>query len=68
MVNVKPKFLISSNGRKEAVLLRVEEYKRLIERIEDLEDAITLERAERTSKKMVPYADVRERLKRLGKL
>jgi len=68
MVNVKPKFLISSNGRKEAVLLRVGEYKRLIERIEDLEDAITLERAERTSKKMVPYADVRERLKRLGKL
>ena len=39
------------------------EYKRLLERIEDLEDAIALDRAERTSKRLIPYDEVRERLK-----
>jgi len=37
-------------------------------KIEDLEDALALDRAERTSKKLVPYEDVRRRLKRAGKL
>jgi len=64
----KPKFLVSPGGRKEAVVLRVGEYKRLLERIEDLEDAIALDRAERTSKRLIPYAEVHQRLKRAGKL
>ncbi len=68
MTDIKPKFLVSPSGRKEAVLLRVGEYKRMLERIEDLEDALALKRAERTSKKLIPYAEVRERLERAGKL
>lgn len=68
MNNRKPRYLASPSGRKEAVLLRLGEYKCMLERIEDLEDALALDRAERTSKKLIPYADVRERLKRAGKL
>ncbi len=68
MGNRQPKFIVSSHGRKEAVLLRVGEYRRLLGRIEDLEDALALDRAERTSKRLIPYAEVRERLKRAGKL
>jgi hypothetical protein len=68
MTRAKPKFLVSSSGRKEAVFLRVGEYKRLLARIEDLEDAIALERAERTSKRLIPYAEIRARLQRAGKL
>ena len=64
----RPKFLVTSNGRKEAVLLRIGEYKLLLERIEDLEDAMALDRAERTSKKLLPYSEIRGRLKRAGKL
>lgn len=63
-----PKFLVSSSGRKEAVLLRVGEYKRLLDRIEDLEDAMALDRAERSSKRLIAYTQVREQLKRAGKL
>ncbi len=68
MVNAKPKFVVSPNGRKEAVLLRVDEYRRLLERIEDLEDCIALDRAEKTAKRLIPYAKVRGRLERTGKL
>jgi PHD/YefM family antitoxin component YafN of YafNO toxin-antitoxin module len=68
MVRAKPKFVVSPHGRKEAVLLRVAEYRHLLERIEDLEDAIALDRAEKTSKRLIPYAKVRTRLQRAGKL
>ena len=68
MSNGRLKFVVSSSGRKEGVLLRVGEYRRLIRRIEDLEDATALDRAEKTSKRLIPYSEVRERLKRAGKL
>lgn len=64
----RPKFVVRSDGRKEAVLLAVAQYRRLLARIEDLEDALTLDRAEETSKKIVPYSAVRKRLGRVGKL
>ncbi len=68
MRNVTPKFIVGSNGRKEAVLLRIAEYRRLMGKLEDLQDAVTLDRAEYTSKRLVSYSTVRKRLKRAGKL
>jgi L-rhamnose isomerase len=68
MASTFPKFVISTSGRKEAVLLDWGEYRRMLRKIEDLEDAMALDRAEQTSKKMVPYAEVHRRLKRAGKL
>jgi PHD/YefM family antitoxin component YafN of YafNO toxin-antitoxin module len=68
METAAPKYVVRSNGRKEAVLLNVAHYRRLLQRIEDLEDALALDRAERTSKKLVPYDQVRKRLKQAGKL
>jgi len=62
MVSAKPKFVFTPDDRKEAILLRVGDYRRLLERIEDLEDAVALDRAERTSKKLVPYEKVHARL------
>jgi L-rhamnose isomerase len=66
--DAKPKFLVSSAGRREAVILGVGQYRRLLDRIEDLEDAMALDRAEKTSKKLIPYEQVRARLRRAGKL
>ena len=34
----KPKFIVDKNGKKEAVVLSYEEYKRIIEDLEDLRD------------------------------
>jgi len=66
MLSTKPKYVVSLRGRREAVVLRVAEYRRLLERIEDLEDAIALDRAEKASKKLIPYSQIRVRLKRAG--
>jgi len=67
-VGTAPKFVVRTSGRREAVLLDMSQYRRMLRKIEDLEDALALDRAERTSKKLVPYEDLRRRLKRAGKL
>jgi PHD/YefM family antitoxin component YafN of YafNO toxin-antitoxin module len=68
MKSATPKFIVGSNGRKEAVLLDIGEYRRIIDELEDLQDALTLDRAERSSRKLVPYSAARSRLKRADKL
>ena len=68
MSNVRPKFIFNSDGRAEGVVVPLAQYRRLLRKIEDLEDAVALDRAEQTSKELVPYVEVHERLKRSGKL
>ena len=68
MISTARKFVVGTSGRKEAVLLGMDQYRRMLQKLEDLEDALALDRAETTSKKLVPYEDVRRRLKRAGKL
>jgi hypothetical protein len=63
-----PKYLVGSSGRREGVVLGLQDYQRLLRRIEDLEDSLALDRAEETSKQLLPYTAVRRRLKRAGKL
>jgi hypothetical protein len=67
MARVPVKFIIGPKGKTEAVQLGVSEYRRLIRRLEDLEDAVTLDRAEETSKGLIPYSTIRKRSKRPGK-
>lgn len=68
MVHSNPQFIIGADGRKRGVVLGVTHYRRLLRRIEDLEDALTLDRLVEASTKLVPYDVVRKRLKRAGKL
>jgi len=68
MSDLQPQFVVGPDGRKRGVLLDVKQYRRLLRRIEDLEDALALDRAERTSRKFLSYDTVRARLRRAGKL
>ena len=63
-----PHFIIGADGRKRGVVLEVTHYRRLLRRIEDLDDTLTLDRVAQSSKKLVPYETVRKRLTRAGKL
>jgi hypothetical protein len=63
-----PRLVVGSDGRKREVVLGVTDYRRLLRRIEDLEDSLTLDRAAQTSKVLVSYEAVRKRLRRAGKL
>ena len=68
MIQSTPHFIIGPDGRKREVVLEMAQYRRLLRRIEDLEDTLTLDRAAQSSKKLVPYDTVRKRLTRAGKL
>ncbi len=68
MDTVKPKFVVSADGRKQGVVLVLRDYLRLMRRLEDLEDALALDRAEESSKKLLAYSSVRRRLARAHKL
>jgi hypothetical protein len=68
MANTKARFTLGKGGQKDVVLVRRSHYRRLLRRIEDLEDALTLDRAENSSKDLLDYAEFRKRLKRVGKL
>jgi BMFP domain-containing protein YqiC len=57
---------VRKSGQNDVLLIRRSHYHRLLRRIEDLEDALSLDRAENNSKNLVDYAEVRERLKRVG--
>ena len=68
MIQDIPQYIVAPDGRKQGVVLGVSHYRRLLRRIEDLEDTLTLDRAAQSSKKLVSYETVRKRLKRAGKL
>jgi hypothetical protein len=68
MIQGSPRFIVGPDGRKSGVVLGLTHYRRLLRRIEDLEDALALDGAARSSKKLVSYESVRDRLKRAGKL
>jgi len=55
MLKVREKYLIDAQGKKTAVVLDVREYRRLMERLEDLEDALELDEARRASTGSKPY-------------
>ncbi len=52
---IKPKYLVDEKGNKKAVVLNIEEYKNIMELIEDLEDANDLLKAEREASSFIPY-------------
>ena len=68
MAQTKLTFIVGPDGRTRGVLLAMVHYRRMLRKIEDLEDALTLDRAEQTSHKLLPYSSVRRHLRRAGKL
>jgi hypothetical protein len=68
MGNSKARAALGNRRQDDLLLVRRSHYRRLLRRIEDLEDALTLDRAENSSKELLDYSQVRKRLKRVGKL
>jgi PHD/YefM family antitoxin component YafN of YafNO toxin-antitoxin module len=64
----KTKYLVDEKGRKRAVLLDIKEYQRFLQRLEELEDALSLDEAVRTAQSFRGYNEIRAELKREGRL
>ena len=68
MQGLKEKYLVDNKGTATAVVLDIKTYRRLLERIEDLEDALELDQARRSAKGFRPYTEIRSELKKAGRL
>ena len=68
MLNINPKYLVNTKGRKTAVVLSMKEYRLLIEHLEDLEDILEMDAAVETETDSRDYREIRAELKEEGKL
>jgi len=64
----KAKYVVDEKGRKRAVLLDIKEYQQFLQRLEELEDALSLDEAVRTAQSFKDYGEIRAELKREGRL
>ncbi|MBI2906489.1 MAG: hypothetical protein HYX92_02405 [Chloroflexi bacterium] len=62
------KYLVDRRGRKRAVLLNIQEYSRLLNRLEELEDTLDLDKAVRSAHGFTDYREIREQLRAAGRL
>jgi len=68
MLNIKPKYLVDQKGRKTAAVLSMRDYRLLMQRLEDLEDALDLDEAVETATDFREYSEIRSELQKEGKL
>jgi BMFP domain-containing protein YqiC len=61
MANTKAQVAVRKTGQNDVLLIRRSHYRRLLRRIEDLEDALTLDRAENKSKNLVQQCPAKTR-------
>jgi PHD/YefM family antitoxin component YafN of YafNO toxin-antitoxin module len=64
----KARYLIDDKGNKKAVLLDIKEYQRFMKRLEDLEDALSLDEAARSAQSFREYGEIRAELEQAGRL
>ncbi len=68
MLNINPKYLVNEKGRKTAAVLSMKDYRSLMQRLEDLEDALDLDEAVETATGFREYSEIRAELRKEGKL
>ncbi len=61
-VDIKPKYVVDEKGRKTAVVLSIKDYRVLMQRLEDLEDALDLDHAVETATGFREYSEIRAEL------
>ncbi len=68
VISLNPQFVVDKKGRKKSVLLSLAQYKQLLQRLEDLEDALALDEAVREAKGFRDYSEIRAELEKAGRL
>jgi len=58
--NVNLEYIINKKGNKKAVILNLKEYEKILELLEDFEDANDLLRAKREATSFIPYERFRK--------
>ena len=61
-------YLIDENGQKKSVVLSMQDYGKLLEYLEDLEDAVDLKKARKSAKIFIDFDHFTARLKKHGRI
>ncbi len=61
-LNINPKYLVDEQGKRTAVVLSMRDYRKLLQRLEELEDALDLDEAVETAKGFQDYNEIRTEL------
>ena len=67
MERTSVQYIVDGDGKKIAVVLPVEAFDRLVEHLEDLEDALALDRAAAEVRDFTSYEEIRRELKEEGR-
>jgi len=67
-MNMSKNYIIDENGEKIYVILGISQYRKLLGKIEDLEDALDLEKAVKGAKSFRNYDEIRKELKSKGRI
>jgi hypothetical protein len=68
MLKINPQYLVNDKGEKTNVLLSINEYQLLMQRLENLEDNLEMDAAVQTETEFRDYQDIRADLIKEGKL
>lgn len=58
-MKIKEQYVVDQNGRKRAIILDIASYRALLKRLEELEDALHLDEADRSAKGFPLYSEIR---------
>ena len=67
-MTVQTEYLVDEKGVKKSVVLSIEDYIRLWEYLEGLEDALDLKRAKESARGFVDFEKLTNRLKKQGRI
>lgn len=62
-MTIQTEYVIDRKGEKKSVVLSIKDYLKLIEYLEDLEDAVDLKKAKQYAKDFVDFEDIANKLK-----
>ncbi|MBI2872365.1 MAG: hypothetical protein HYY00_04155 [Chloroflexi bacterium] len=68
MPRATTRYIVDERGRKKGIVLDLKEYRRLLKRLEEMEDTLDLDEAVRSAHSFADYETVRKEFKQEGRL
>ena len=67
-MTIQTEYVVDQKGHKKSVLMSVRDYLKLVDYLEDLEDAVDLKKASQTAKKFNDFDALRAKYKKQGRI
>ncbi|MDI6760427.1 MAG: hypothetical protein QMD05_06340 [Candidatus Brocadiaceae bacterium] len=68
MIKIHTRYITDTEGKPSEVVIPVKEFKALLKHLEEMEDALELERAIKEAEELVPWEEFKKGLRKSGKV